>query len=541
MSTEKWKENMEHMECKWYEKSWYKNLFFKMFVSKISQQTKEEVTALLNDMDAEDAQIYAEAWNGIFDRRGIVVEEEFRHHVFNGHSARGRLMGLLRIRQFSWKSIEKATDLLGQLSTDEEKERMAGDEVDILKSAADEESFQKSLEGIDPTMYVIDQADSLPEETHAMAPELEKIFKMAQKLKKDMLEVTVRLKDGSAYEGRFLSTILPSVDNEYKGVIYFRTYTYKTLRLHPADIRMIDGNEKCDSRFEIYSRLGEFYDAVERSGCIGKRITNIQNLGDDDFLIATNFCNLDQEKECFMNTEGPMVVKFEDGSNLALIIFTASTYGIQTNFNGVYEGEGKPNIDASILFKPVIGKRIVKFKAQGSNFYMDDMKVPYSAMDYPDDLLREGIFYMEDGTVFKFTEWGNYSYDTADGERITIPLNDWKKACGIPLEDKEEYCQEEAISSGNPEDLPDTIKALIPKWRKQAVTALNSNYGFCPIKYARTSFRYQRREYSVGTEILSGIGNEYTRDWIFEMINNQIEKDLSVRGAVNITYHGELD
>ena len=94
----------------------------------------------------------------------------------------------------------------------------------------------------------------------------------------------------------------------------------------------------------------------------------------------------------------------------------------------------------------------------------------------------------------------------------------------------------------DPNAFPDEIKSLIPKWREYAMKAdKEDGVFFFPIKWASVEIYYHDEKYYIGTEILSGIGDEYTKDWIFERIERRMEEDLYDLGADYVRYRGMID
>ena len=105
----------------------------------------------------------------------------------------------------------------------------------------------------------------------------------------------------------------------------------------------------------------------------------------------------------------------------------------------------------------------------------------------------------------------------------------------------DEFYQEAISYYHNPDDFPDEIKAFIPKWREEAIEVEKSNRNFCPIKGAGIDIYYHGKKYDIGTEILAGIGNQYTTDWIFESIERGMEADLYGIGVDFVRYRGMID
>ncbi len=91
-------------------------------------------------------------------------------------------------------------------------------------------------------------------------------------------------------------------------------------------------------------------------------------------------------------------------------------------------------------------------------------------------------------------------------------------------------------------DAPEEIRAFIPKWRQSARKALqDSMILFYPVKRAGSVVHYKGQEYRIDTGIIADIGNQYTRDWLYEVIEKEIEKDLYSIGANKVYYTGMLD
>ncbi len=101
--------------------------------------------------------------------------------------------------------------------------------------------------------------------------------------------------------------------------------------------------------------------------------------------------------------------------------------------------------------------------------------------------------------------------------------------------------QKDSILVTEDAEVPEEIKAFIPKWREKAIEVDNSRKSFCPIKRAGSEVYYKGGKYYIDTKILYGIGNQYTIDWLFESISRDIEEDMYSIGATYVEYHGMVD
>lgn len=90
-------------------------------------------------------------------------------------------------------------------------------------------------------------------------------------------------------------------------------------------------------------------------------------------------------------------------------------------------------------------------------------------------------------------------------------------------------------------DVPEEIKAFIPRWREKAIEIDGSNKRFCPTKRAGSDVYYKREKYYINTKILHSVGNKYTIDWLFEYVSRDIEEDLYSIGATYVEYRGMID
>lgn len=138
---------------------------------------------------------------------------------------------------------------------------------------------------------------------------------------------------------------------------------------------------------------------------------------------------------------------------------------------------------------------------------------------------------------------GRYDWKPAD-PKLTVQrhLNWLDDYADIVWMDYEEWSRDPIIVSEEAEDVPKEIEAFIPKWRKSAADTLNGPVAyFCPIKWACSDVYYKGKKYRIDTGVISGIGNQYTIDWLFEYIEKEIEKDLYSIGALYVEYRGMVD
>ena len=95
----------------------------------------------------------------------------------------------------------------------------------------------------------------------------------------------------------------------------------------------------------------------------------------------------------------------------------------------------------------------------------------------------------------------------------------------------------------DPDIVPGEIRKFIPKWREEAINIENTatNSDFWPVKHAASIVYYKGKRYRIDVGILSGIGNRYVIDWLFEKISSSIEDDMYSIGADYVRYMGMMD
>jgi hypothetical protein len=126
---------------------------------------------------------------------------------------------------------------------------------------------------------------------------------------------------------------------------------------------------------------------------------------------------------------------------------------------------------------------------------------------------------------------------------IKIKVNWWDPQSEMILMDNEEWFRKPVSLLRTDDPKLDAIKASIPKWQAMARKIdndPNEDENFCPIKRASVGVYIFSGMYRIGTEIID-VGNEYTKDWLFERIEWDIEKDLYSVGAVYVRYNGMVD
>lgn len=108
--------------------------------------------------------------------------------------------------------------------------------------------------------------------------------------------------------------------------------------------------------------------------------------------------------------------------------------------------------------------------------------------------------------------------------------------------DYDELFREPTVVTETSTDVPEEIMAFVPKWREMArEIASDETKPFWPVKYAQTDIWYRGGKYRVGTELIKDLANESTKDWLYEMISYEVEKDVSTLDIDYITYNGMLD
>ena len=126
---------------------------------------------------------------------------------------------------------------------------------------------------------------------------------------------------------------------------------------------------------------------------------------------------------------------------------------------------------------------------------------------------------------------------------ISQKLNGWDPVSDVVWMSMDEWFGDSVRVYENSEDVPEEIKVFIPEWRKAArhIEDNPDDYYFWPVKRAGSKVFFGDKRYYIGTDILGNIGNQYTSDWIFELISRTIEKDMYSIGATYVKYMGMLD
>ena len=119
----------------------------------------------------------------------------------------------------------------------------------------------------------------------------------------------------------------------------------------------------------------------------------------------------------------------------------------------------------------------------------------------------------------------------------------WDKTSDAVWMTYEEWSRKGIEVNEDAPNVPESIKALIPRWRQLAmdIEKKAKENEFWPVKgaYSKAFFYDAVYEFDVG--ILHGIGNYITNGWLFESIESEIEKDLYSLGAVFVEYYGMMD
>lgn len=108
--------------------------------------------------------------------------------------------------------------------------------------------------------------------------------------------------------------------------------------------------------------------------------------------------------------------------------------------------------------------------------------------------------------------------------------------------DYDELFREPIIVTKDSRNVPEEIMAFVPKWRERAREIANDETKpYWPVKYAQTDIWYHGGKYRVGTELIKDLAKGNTEDWLYEMINFDVEKDVSTLGIDYLEYQGMLD
>ncbi|WP_405375481.1 hypothetical protein, partial [Pseudobutyrivibrio sp.] len=402
---------------KWKEKVWYKKLRMGMYVARIFKETQQKVLDILENLDEEDAEIRINNWMHVINN--LHVPEQFDYALKETISYRWLFFDIIRYRGYSFEVFEAARDVFEKVNNDGIKQIYY-----MLKDSTSEEEFLSKLSGFKKEDYPL--TDDLKNEEKgkdAQNPNEEKIIEVCERLKGDCAHVQVILNSGDSMDGMFVYTIKPSKQNNYNGEIYFRTHTYKTIKLSPKDINTVkDVEDGFDPRLKTYYTVGEFYDAVMSSECLNKKISGVRVVGDYENLSRDDFTE-ERNYPAHIFTYGPLVIEFEDGTNIALAVFHHGAYGLKKNFTGQYEGSEGPNIDANIVFDKMIGKEFVRLEVLSSGSYEEenedeewdedevDIEKSYPEMDIYEETLYRANFYLNDGLIFELLDYPGYSLD----------------------------------------------------------------------------------------------------------------------------------
>lgn len=422
------------MKSKLMNKSWYKQLFIGMHVAKISQESQIEVQEKLEALDEELAEIEGDLLFSCL--KSSKVEERFLYSVRSEKLYRLLLPALMSSRGYSIETCYLPIQLLPANKSAKEKELIAKEIVDIIRNSADESDFVKRMHSYTPTDFKVEDENEDIVDSDEKIPD---VISVCERLAGELEQVVITLRNGVELEGKIITTLQPDKSNQYEGAVYVYTNTGKTVRLVPTDISTIKDDEKFDARFDTYYKMEELYNAVMDTGCIGKKISAIHNMADSAYLVNSDFLydSKDEERMCYISLEGPLVIEFEDGTNIAFSIFRGPTFGIKKDFTGRYEGDGKPNIDANIIFKNMIGKCFTKVELdsfplnEGSEDDDLDIKV-FPSENIPDEIVAQIHLYLDDGTIFEIKEYGAYNLLEADKSMAYISIKDFWKACDIP-------------------------------------------------------------------------------------------------------------
>ena len=424
-----------YMESKWKNQLWYKRLFIGMHVAKISQETQFEVQKQLDALDEELAGIRADTLYHCL--KSSKVEERFLYCVRSDISYRGFLLSLMSKRGYSIEARYIPIQHMPAAKSDNEKELIAKEIVDIIRSSSSENEFVERMHNYTPTDFHIEEKEDVVD-TDDIIPD---VISACEKLASELEQVVITLRSGVELEGRIITTLQPDKAKEFEGAVYVYTNTGKTVRVIPTEISVIKSNEKFDSRFDTFYKMAELYNAIMNTECIGKKISAVHNMADSSFLVHTDFLydSEAEERSCHVAMEGPLVIEFEDGTNVAFSTFMGPTFGVTKNFTGEYEGDGKPNIDVNIFFKRIIGKciTIVELESFPLSIGKKDSEYDvcvYPKDDVPDELVAEIHLCLDDGTIFEIKEYGEYGLLEPDKSMACITVKDLWEACGIPEE-----------------------------------------------------------------------------------------------------------
>ena len=138
---------------------------------------------------------------------------------------------------------------------------------------------------------------------------------------------------------------------------------------------------------------------------------------------------------------------------------------------------------------------------------------------------------------------GRYDWKPTDPKLIIQHPLDWPDPkADIVWMDYDECYKDPIMVGEDAENVPEEIKAFIPKWREGAKEALKRIDSFlCPIKYASSDVYYKGEKYRVGTGIISDISDYTTIGWLFECIEKEIARDMYSIGAIYVEYNGMMD
>ncbi len=137
-----------------------------------------------------------------------------------------------------------------------------------------------------------------------------------------------------------------------------------------------------------------------------------------------------------------------------------------------------------------------------------------------------------------------YNEKPADPQlTIRQKINGWNSESDVVWMTRDEWFGDSTHVTEDSDGVPAEIRAFIPGWREKArqIEENHDGYSFWPVKRASSTVFFDDKKYYIGTDILGDIGNQYTSDWIFEMISRTIEKDMYSIGATLVRYWGMID
>ncbi len=126
-----------------------------------------------------------------------------------------------------------------------------------------------------------------------------------------------------------------------------------------------------------------------------------------------------------------------------------------------------------------------------------------------------------------------------DVKLILEPMN---PKSDIVWMDNDDWFKTPINVSDKSNDIPEEILSFISKWRKSAEEIANDNSkSYWSVKFAGSDVYYHGGKYRIDTGIISGACDSNIIQWVYEMIEKEIEEDMYSIGADYVKYQGMID